>query len=59
MHLVRICGLASALLLGDLLPAAAQEACIGGNVLGVSRVVEIDTSAGPRFGFQYQTPRAF
>jgi peptidoglycan/xylan/chitin deacetylase (PgdA/CDA1 family) len=53
MHLVRICGLASALLLGNLLPAAAQETCIGGNVLGVSRVVEIDTSTGPKFGFQY------
>ena len=59
MHLVRICGLASALLLGTLLPAAAQETCIGANVLGVSRVVEIDTSTGPKFGFQYHDAPSF
>jgi peptidoglycan/xylan/chitin deacetylase (PgdA/CDA1 family) len=36
-------------------PAVAQEACTpGANALGVSRVAEIDTSTGPRFGFQYK-----
>jgi peptidoglycan-N-acetylglucosamine deacetylase len=53
MHRVRLCGLALALLLGGLLPAAAQEACTGTNVLGVSRTVQIDTTTGPKFGFQY------
>src|SRR5262245_19534788 len=53
MHRVRLCGLTLALLLGGLLPAAAQEACTGTNVLGVSRTVQIDTTTGPKFGFQY------
>src|SRR6476619_3704261 len=36
-------------------PAAAQEACNPcPDALGVSRVAEIDTSSGPRFGFQYK-----
>ena len=59
MHLVRICGLASALLLGTFLPAAAQDSCASSNVLGVSRVVEIDTSTGPKFGFQYSDANSF
>jgi peptidoglycan/xylan/chitin deacetylase (PgdA/CDA1 family) len=42
-----------ALLVGSLPPAAAQEACTGTNVLGVSRTVQIDTTSGPKFGFQY------
>jgi peptidoglycan/xylan/chitin deacetylase (PgdA/CDA1 family) len=34
----------------------AQEVCTPGpNALGVSRTVEIDTSTGPRFGFQYNS----
>ena len=45
-------GLALGLLLGSLLPAVAQNACPAGT-LGVSRTVEIDTSTGPKFGFQY------
>jgi len=41
-----VCGVAT---------AVAQEACTPGpGMLGVSRVLEIDTSAGPRFGFQYK-----
>jgi peptidoglycan/xylan/chitin deacetylase (PgdA/CDA1 family) len=41
--------------MGYVLPVAAQEACAPGpNALGVSRVVEIDTSTAPRFGFQYK-----
>lgn len=59
MHLVRSCGLALALLLGTFLPAAAQGICAGPNVLGVSRVVEIDASAGPKFGFQYHDAQNF
>jgi peptidoglycan-N-acetylglucosamine deacetylase len=59
MHLVRNCGLALALLLGTFLPAAAQDTCTGTNVLGVSRVVEIDTSSGPKFGFQYHDAASF
>jgi peptidoglycan/xylan/chitin deacetylase (PgdA/CDA1 family) len=52
-------GLAYSVLLGMLggafAPAVAQEACIPGpNALGVSRVAEIDTSTGPRFGVQYK-----
>jgi peptidoglycan/xylan/chitin deacetylase (PgdA/CDA1 family) len=37
--------------------AAAEETCVPGpGALGVSRVLEIDTSGGPRFGFQYKEP---
>ena len=55
MHIIKGLGLACGVLAGALVPAAAQEACIPGpNALGVSRVAEIDTSAGPRFGFQYK-----
>jgi peptidoglycan/xylan/chitin deacetylase (PgdA/CDA1 family) len=34
-------------------PAQPEPCKPGPNALGVARVVEIDTSAGPRFGFQY------
>jgi peptidoglycan/xylan/chitin deacetylase (PgdA/CDA1 family) len=53
MQLIRMCGLTVALLLGGVLPAAAQDACTASNALGVSRTVEIDTTTGPKFGFQY------
>jgi peptidoglycan/xylan/chitin deacetylase (PgdA/CDA1 family) len=55
MRPIATCGLALAWLVGALLlPAGAQTACTGvANVLGVSRTVEIDTTTGPRFGFQY------
>ena len=55
MRAIRACGLATALILSALQPAIAQQSCpANGNALGVSRVVEIDTSAAPRFGFQYK-----
>ena len=38
-----------------LLAGTAAWAC-GPQALGVSRTLEIDTRAGPRFGFQYQDP---
>jgi peptidoglycan/xylan/chitin deacetylase (PgdA/CDA1 family) len=42
---------------GAVAPSAAQEACkLGSDALGVSRTIEIDTSTGPRFGFQYSEP---
>ena len=48
-------GLACGVLAGTVVPAAAQEDCTPGpNALGVSRVAEIDTTKGPRFGFQYK-----
>jgi peptidoglycan-N-acetylglucosamine deacetylase len=51
-----LCALALGLCLFAAEPArAAGEAC-GPQALGVSRTLEIDTSAGPRFGFQYQDP---
>jgi peptidoglycan-N-acetylglucosamine deacetylase len=52
---VKAFGLACAVLVGVVSSAIAQEACEPGpNALGVSRVLEIDTSAGPRFGVQYR-----
>jgi peptidoglycan/xylan/chitin deacetylase (PgdA/CDA1 family) len=33
-------------------PAAAKEKCTNPNALGVERVVQIDTTGGPGFGFQ-------
>jgi peptidoglycan/xylan/chitin deacetylase (PgdA/CDA1 family) len=59
MRIIRAFGLACGALVGmlggALAPAFAQEACTPGpNALGTSRVVEIDTSAGPRFGVQYK-----
>ena len=49
------CGMLVAMLGGASVPAVAQEACTPGpNALGVSRVAEIDTSSGPRFGCQYK-----
>jgi peptidoglycan/xylan/chitin deacetylase (PgdA/CDA1 family) len=54
MQRIKAWGLASCLAVGVLQPAAAQQSCVPGpNALGVSRTVEIDTSTGPRFGFQY------
>jgi peptidoglycan-N-acetylglucosamine deacetylase len=38
-------------------PAAAPRACDPARVLGVSRVVEIDTTGGPRFGHQQYKER--
>ncbi len=53
--MLRACGLACCVLACALTPAIAQEACTPGpNALGVSRVLEVDTSTGPRFGFQYK-----
>jgi peptidoglycan/xylan/chitin deacetylase (PgdA/CDA1 family) len=50
--------LAAAVAAGAILlaPAAAQETCTPsvGNALGTSRTVEVDTSKGPLFGFQYK-----
>lgn len=54
MQSIKAWGLALALLAGAVQTAAAQDTCVPGpKSLGVSRTVEIDTSAGPRFGFQY------
>jgi peptidoglycan-N-acetylglucosamine deacetylase len=52
--------LAAALAVGGLLlsPASAQEACVPSvgkeSALGTSRTVEVDTTKGPLFGFQYK-----
>ncbi len=55
LALAAACALAVGMLGYALAPAAAQEACTPGpDALGVSRVAEIDTSSGPRFGFQYK-----
>jgi peptidoglycan-N-acetylglucosamine deacetylase len=55
MRIIKAVCLACGVLIGPLAPAIAQEACPPGpNALGVSRVAEIDTSSGPRFGFQYK-----
>ena len=46
--------LATMLASASALPALAQtKACPNPNALGVSRVVEIDTTGGPGFGFQH------
>jgi len=37
-------------------PALAAPQTCGPQALGVARTLEIDTRAGPRFGFQYQDP---
>jgi len=61
----KACALAAcALLAATMSSAGAEEAAIQGqrpfactpgpNALGVARVVQIDTDAGPRFGFQYK-----
>ena len=34
-------------------PAAAKPACANPDALGVARVVEIDTTGGPGFGFEH------
>ena len=36
-----------------LAPAAAAAKCDNPNALGVARVVEIDTTGGPGFGFEH------
>ncbi len=55
MRIIKAVCLACGVLIGALAPAIAQAACPPGpNALGVSRVTEIDTSSGPRFGFQYK-----
>jgi len=56
MRILRAVGFAcSVLAWWALTPAMAQETCTAGpNALGVSRVIEIDTSSGPRFGVQYK-----
>jgi peptidoglycan-N-acetylglucosamine deacetylase len=58
MRTIWALGVAGGIIAGavsHVLPAGAQEACTPGpNALGVSRVVEIDTSTAPRFGFQYK-----
>ncbi len=55
MRAIRTLGLACWVLAVMGAAAGAEQACIPGpGVLGVSRVLEIDTSGGPRFGFQYK-----
>src|SRR5262245_28201006 len=55
MRTIKAVWLAGGVLLGALVPVTAQEACTPGpDALGVSRVAEIDTRAGPRFVFQYK-----
>ena len=54
MRTIKACALALGLLAAAFGPSLAQEPCkLGSDALGVSRTAEIDTSAGPRFGFQY------
>lgn len=55
MQIIKALGLSCGVLASAFAPAVAQEACTPGpDALGVSRVAEIDTSAGPRFGVQYK-----
>src|SRR5262245_7245001 len=58
MQSIRAWGLALAVAAGASWPVTAQEACVptlaAGKALGVSRVVEIDTSSGPLFGAPYK-----
>src|SRR4051812_39438630 len=35
------------------LPAPAKRACANPNALGIGRVVEVDTTGGPGFGFEH------
>src|SRR5260370_25125791 len=35
------------------LPSAASTSCSNPNALGIARVVEIDTTGGPGFGFEH------
>jgi peptidoglycan/xylan/chitin deacetylase (PgdA/CDA1 family) len=54
MRTIKACGLAIGVWAGAVGPGLAQEACkLGPDALGVSRTVEVDTSTGPRYGFQY------
>ncbi|MGA7480485.1 MAG: polysaccharide deacetylase family protein, partial [Bradyrhizobium sp.] len=34
-------------------PAPAKQACANPDALGISRVVEVDTTGGPGFGFEH------
>src|SRR6202022_4757422 len=34
-------------------PAAAKAPCANPNALGIARIVEIDTTGGPGFGFEH------
>jgi peptidoglycan/xylan/chitin deacetylase (PgdA/CDA1 family) len=58
MQSTKAWGLILAVATGVSAPAMAQDACTptipAGGVLGVSRVVEIDTSSGPLFGAPYK-----
>ena len=60
MQSIKVWGLAMAVVAGASAPAMAQEVCRptvpAGAALGVSRVVEIDTSTGPLFGAPYKEP---
>ncbi len=54
MPLTKRVALGAAIVLYATLPALAQtKTCANPNALGVSRVVEIDTTGGPGFGFQH------
>ena len=50
------CALALLLCLMAGTPVLAVPQTCGPQALGVGRTLEIDTRAGPRFGFQYQDP---
>ena len=52
MSLSKRAVLATAVALAAALPALAETKCANPNALGVSRVVEIDTTGGPGFGFE-------
>jgi peptidoglycan-N-acetylglucosamine deacetylase len=52
MSILKAWGVAFGVVMGTLAPALAQQACPA-DTLGVSRVVEIDTGTGPRFGGQH------
>ena len=56
MRLFKAMGLALAILICAFALAGAEESCTPSvaNALGVSRTAEIDTTQGPRFGFQYK-----
>ena len=60
MQSIKAWGLILAVATGVSAPVMAQDACTptipAGGALGVSRVVEIDTSSGPLFGAPYKEP---
>jgi peptidoglycan-N-acetylglucosamine deacetylase len=53
MSLTKRVALGAALAMSAALPAVAETKCANPNALGVARVVEIDTTGGPGFGFQH------